>query len=220
MTFAKHDLAVARDGFDVAGRPDRERHPARNAPPAFPAASHTRFGVPASFPGLSRVCRPHSLHAAPVPSNPCPHARESRSPASAEHKWGRSSNKASWRFRGAAKGGTTPIECIAKSGEMWPRKWRHSGGALSRPTLPPPPMPSTLHDDLDSTGGNLGFCTWSSLIGTVRRVCLLPADERTSLLPASLAVGHRRPSDDTKCSSWKACRNPSGIRPTLRDPPP
>ena len=56
-----------RDGFDVAGRPDRERYPARNALPAYPAASHTRFGVPLSFPGLSRVCRPLPLHAAPAP---------------------------------------------------------------------------------------------------------------------------------------------------------
>ena len=52
-----------------AGRPDRERHPARNAPPAFPEASHTRFGVPPSFPGLSRVCRPLSLHT-PLLSHP------------------------------------------------------------------------------------------------------------------------------------------------------
>ena len=55
MTLANHDPAVARDGFDVAGRPDRERHPTRNAPPAFPTASHTHFGIPLSFSGLSRV---------------------------------------------------------------------------------------------------------------------------------------------------------------------
>ena len=30
MTVAKHDPTAARDGFDVAGRPDRERYPARN----------------------------------------------------------------------------------------------------------------------------------------------------------------------------------------------
>ena len=55
---------------------------------AYPAASHTRFGVSLSFPGLSRVCRPRSLHAAPIPSNACLHARESPSPALAEHKRG------------------------------------------------------------------------------------------------------------------------------------
>ena len=56
--------------------------------PAYPTASHTRFGVSLSFPGLSRVCRPRSLHAAPIPSNACLHARESPSPALAEHKRG------------------------------------------------------------------------------------------------------------------------------------
>ena len=59
---------AARDGFDVSGRPDRERYPARNAWPAYPAASHTRFGVPLSFPGLSRVCRPRSLPRVRSPS--------------------------------------------------------------------------------------------------------------------------------------------------------
>ena len=55
-----------------------------------------------------------------------------------------------------------------------------------------------VRQQLWRNGRDLGFGTWSSLIGTVRRACLLSADERTSLLPASLAVGHGRPSDDTK----------------------
>ena len=39
--------------------------------PRSPRFRTHAFGVPPSFPGLSRVCRPLSLHAAPVPSNPC-----------------------------------------------------------------------------------------------------------------------------------------------------
>ena len=88
MTVAKHDPAAARDGFDVAGRPDRGRYPARNVLPAYPAASHTRFGVPLYVSRPVTSLPPAPLHAAPVPSNACLHARESPSPASAEHKRG------------------------------------------------------------------------------------------------------------------------------------
>ena len=61
MTVAKHDPAVARDGFDVAGRPDRERHPARNAPPASPQLCTHAHESAARF--LSTPLLSHPTHA-------------------------------------------------------------------------------------------------------------------------------------------------------------
>ena len=220
MTVAKHDPAAARDSFDVAGRPGRERYPARNASPAHPAASHTRFGVPLSFPGPSRVCRPLPLHT-PFLSHPTHASTPGR--AGARHR--RS-------ISGAARRARQADDSAGRLRKARPRKNASQNQGSCGPVNGV--IRASRSPDLHShhrrcrvlymmiwiQQGDFGFGTWPSLIGTVRRACLLPADERTSLLPASLAVGHGRPSDDTKCSSWKACGNPSGIRPTLRDPPP